>query len=140
MVLHYRFTHENDHDFQISCQVDGCARTYRQTASYVKHLKRNHTIFYQHFTWKNSNRDSGNLDALHEYSYAIGGNSCEFQADEELETAENIEVDNFVIDFERKFALFLLKLREKSKLPANAVMSVVHEIIDMIGYHHAEVS
>jgi hypothetical protein len=40
----------------------------------------------------------------------------------------------------KQFALFLLHLRRKSKLPSNAVVAVVKEIIDMLGYHHAEVS
>jgi hypothetical protein len=44
------------------------------------------------------------------------------------------------VDFKKQFALFLLHLREKSKLPSNAVVAVAKEIIDMLGYHHAEVS
>ncbi|CAC5371105.1 unnamed protein product [Mytilus coruscus] len=140
LVLHYRFVHEQNNDFQITCGEDGCCRTYKQTGSYIKHVKRKHPEFHhKHFSkWKNNIRDHRALDSLADY----GQHEENTPVVNDVTDTGDIEVENnaIAIDFKRRFALFLLQLREKSKLPSNAIVTVVKEISEMIGYHHAEVS
>jgi hypothetical protein len=140
LVIHFRFVHQHEHDFQLSCGVDGCSRTYKQTNSFIKHVKREHPDFHDtHFSkWKNTKRHPGALDALHEYGEQ-DNDSMENDVQVDHENLENNSAASSV-DFKKQFALFLLHLREKSKLPSNAVVAVAKEIIDMLGYHHAEVS
>lgn len=54
-----------------------------------------------------------------------------------VETDQN-QAEN-VINFKRKIALFLLKLRECNKLPSNAILNVVKEMTETLCYHRAEV-
>jgi hypothetical protein len=35
LVIHFRFVHQHEHDFQLSSGVDGCSRTYKQTNSFI---------------------------------------------------------------------------------------------------------
>ena len=118
LVIHYRFVHQHEHDFQLSCGVDGCSRTYKQTNSFIKHVKRKHPDFHDtHFSkWKNTM-------------------TCKLIMKTWKTTLRQVQ-----LILKKQFALFLLHLRGKSKLPSNAVVAVVKEIIDMLGYHHAEVS
>ena len=139
LVVHYRFNHQHEHDFHISCEVDNCAKTFNLTESYLKHVKRRHPNFHEtHFSrWRHNNRIPSTLSALHEIRN---------DEDDPMESNDAMDLNNEIqntdrnINFKKKYALFLLKLREGSKLSSNAVMKVVTEMIDTIGYHHAEIT
>lgn len=47
LISHYRFVQSHGHGFCLSCSIDRCERSYSKIGSYLKHIKRNHGMFYQ---------------------------------------------------------------------------------------------
>ena len=140
LLYHYRFIHCHENGFTLSCGVDGCQSKYKLVPSLEKHIKRKHPVFHsQHLSYsRQAQKDSSILSCLQEFNdesiedpYAT--NQCR-------EIFENVQNAQNSVDFCNQLALFLLKLREQCKLPANSVSLVVDEISNLICLHQAEVS
>lgn len=139
LIVHYKFVHSHENGFQITCSVDRCARTYKNTESYLKHVKRNHKDFHENHLsrWREYNAQPDVAQSLQ----LVSDNSSDSDAENvHCGTDEQIEINHDDIDFRRRFAIFLLNLRENSKLPSNSISKVVNELTDMICNHQAEVS
>ncbi|XP_071138269.1 uncharacterized protein [Mytilus edulis] len=138
LVIHYRFVHSHERDFQITCSVDGCVRTYNNTDSFLKHVKRKHKTFHENHLsrWREFNAQADVAQNLQ----PIEDNCLDSDGENLLDNAEEQnEIDISDIDFKRRFAIFLLNLRENFKLPSNSISQVVNELTDMICFHQAEV-
>lgn len=133
LISHYRFVHSNENDFFLTCGVDGCEKKYSLVRSLLQHMKRRHKDFHeiQLARYRHQNREPEILRTFH----STGENDGLLE-----EIVENDDLEEQSVDFDKNFAKFLLKLREKYKLPANAIASVVDELCSMVETHHALLS
>lgn len=138
LISHYRFVHSHEHGFCLSCSIDGCERTYSKIDSYLKHIKRNHGMFYQtHLSnSKEQFRNEDILESLVEVNDEGICNGNQMESDEE-EMEMTIAPE---INFQRKLGIFLLSLREKYKLPSVVIPEIVNEFLSMIDFHQAKFS
>lgn len=142
LIIHYKFVHSHENDFQLTCSIDGCLRTYRNICSFLKHVKRNHKTFHDNhfYRWRHLNVDPNLTESFH-HVHENDDDNNDIQvaqnagADEQMQDIPQTEVD-----YIRKVALFLLSLRENSKLPSNAITKVITEVTDMLCYHQSEIS
>ncbi|KAJ8035843.1 Sterile alpha motif domain-containing protein 3 [Holothuria leucospilota] len=143
LLHHIRFTHSIEPNFCIRCGIDGCERKYRKYTSFYSHLRRSHKILFEGRPRPRSN---------------VGSDNCGNSANEDLglENTEavaectNLEFDDVQVSFphnnpafipetggerssEQDFALFVLGIREKHKLPASVTKSIIQEVSELMG-------
>ncbi|CAC5383145.1 unnamed protein product [Mytilus coruscus] len=104
LVLHYRFNHQQEHDFQISCQVHNCAKTFKLTESYLKHVKRKHKDFHEeHFSrWKQFCREPDTLSSLHEFQNDHDNHFMDHDGDP-VETDQNQAENHLGFEFKHEY-------------------------------------
>lgn len=143
LLHHIRFTHSIEPNFCIRCGIDGCEGKYRKYTSFYSHLRRSHKILFEGRPRPRSN---------------VGSDNCGNSANEDLglENTEavaectNLEFNDVQVSFphnnpafipetggerssEQDFALFVLGIREKHKLPASVTKSIIQEVSELMG-------
>ena len=127
-IKHLRLFHEHSPDFKVTCNTDGCRRSYRRVRCLVLHVASFH---------KNK---SGHRQALPQVMNVSDLSELE---DVEALAASECEVDSGDRNFEstikaceKHAALCVLKLGEKHILPVCVQQDIVHEIQDTVSQMH----
>lgn len=142
LLLHYRFVHSLEAGFNIRCGVNGCEKTYNIVKSLLKHMKRNHSHFYNTNIWKfrESQKDTDISENLMFVEYQEDDDTIALNDENNEKQDLNTNLVNQDVDLKKKSATFLLNLREKCKLPANSLPIIVEEFSDMLCLHQSQIS
>ena len=147
-LSHLRYIHQHENGFSVRCGVNGCQKHYSVVESLVRHLKRSHNFAHLDEAavavdgfiddvgldgHVNQQRpDEENMHEGNEEHLGLGLNQ-EFE--------ENVDEghDRVHFNYTRAIALFVLKLREEKKLPANACSDVVCELSELFTLQSVEI-
>lgn len=141
LLLHYRFVHSHELGFTITCGVNGCQRIYSVVKSLLKHMKRNHHLFYNtnisKFRASQKDTDISENLTLVDYKEDDDEYTCNEATEDGEINAKSVETE---VDLMKKSAVFMLSLREKCKLPLNSLPIIVEEFSDMICLQQSEMT
>ncbi|XP_028418189.1 uncharacterized protein LOC114543395 [Dendronephthya gigantea] len=119
LLNHYNKVHGNEPNFQVVCGIENCPATFTKYNSLYKHITRSHKEVYDGNIEDNADAEFNNEDNIDDIDHHFTVESDESSSAEELELEMNIDenqnVDN--IDITKSAASFLLKVKERNKIP-----------------------
>ncbi|XP_028417997.1 uncharacterized protein LOC114542721 [Dendronephthya gigantea] len=127
LLNHYNKVHGNEPNFQVVCGIENCPATFTKYNSLYKHITRSHKEVYDGNIEDNADAEFNNEDNIDDIDHHFTVESDESSSAEELELEMNIDenqnVDN--IDITKSAASFLLKVKERNKIPQVAMESIM---------------
>ena len=131
-LTHLQLYHQNQHNFRIGCNVDGCSHqgTFKLVHSLRKHICKHHAHLYRVKTDIES--DSNVCEDINENQDAVEHNSSNIPS---LNSSHhNITLDELLEGLQKHFVMFLLNLQEKHRLPQTVQETVVSDVKFMFQY------
>ncbi len=133
-LSHLEYVHQTERGFSVTCGIGGCQKKYSIVESLSRHIRRNHNINIhvgQPVAIQPARpNDSDGDESDDEY----------MQVQEGINNEENVDPEeNAQYDYLRTIALFILRLKEERKVPANACTHIVREINKLFEINTIEV-
>lgn len=127
VLRHIGSVHSFEPNFQITCGVDGCARTYTNFKSFQKHLSRRHETVFE------NNVDVSTPDLLQSASQVEIQESANTSGNLSLEEMPNhthsIEANKKGL--KRSSALFLLRTKEINRVTQVALNEIIEGVTEL---------
>lgn len=130
VLRHIGLVHAFEADFEITCGLDDCFRTFKKYRSYRKHILRHHKhiIHQQSFVQAKDLSNSSETDVAVETSSTVAGSVEDLSGPLDESTISTISVPLYHDTSKHKAALFLLKARECLKISQTALDELVDDI------------
>ena len=128
LLRHYTVEHQSEKNFKITCNLDGCIRTYEKVESFRHHVRRNHVEAYERFT-SNTNHIVDNEGVIHDSQNLVDVDNTvdhnvlgQFGDDSDL---ENMEISPDQLSYDKAVTTLLLKLRETHMIAEKTAVDFV---------------
>ncbi len=133
-LTHIQFCHESEADFIITCGLDGCPCTYKTVKCLRQHMRHKHSSIY-YATNANESLDSTFNSSLNaSLTHSDIAPSSDFEPEVECSSSETEPVNkdfvlnDFLLEMQKHFALFVLGLGEKHSIPTIVQQEIADEV------------
>ncbi|KAJ8018503.1 hypothetical protein HOLleu_43476 [Holothuria leucospilota] len=123
LLKHYRYLH-NGPGSTITCNIEGCYRTFNSVRTFQRHINKKHSEFWAQY---------GIQREIDEYEIDIPGLGDDAMEDENVaDFGDGVEHGAGEVDPAKHVAAFLIGIRERFKIPHEACNFVASEVRDII--------
>lgn len=131
VLRHVGSTHSFEPDFQITCGVSNCSRTYKNFRSFRKHVLRMHA----HALDASYSSSSTSNMVIPSNVSADSDSDVSNEVDVLPDTDTSHSQDLHKVDLQKSAALFLLKIKEVGRISQAALNTVIEGVTELIQAH-----